>query len=403
MDAERDATLTYLDQVTCAVGGRRGRDMERTKTEGMICAVTRHATSRAGDPCPHDHVLVANLVPMADEKGGWKAADTALWRQHLHAATMVGRVASARRAVELGYAIVPDAGPSGRLGHWAIAGVPDAVMEAHSKRAAEIQAEIERTGHDSYRARNVAARTTRDPKRHAAPGDLLPRWVAEIGEVGWSVERIATEVDRAAAERRLPWPKLSNYELRTAAEAALDPDGPLAARKVFTKRDVIVAVAPGLYGRNLSEVARVVQRTLSDPEAVALLQAAGAHQRAYSTATTIAREQATARCVESQVRRLDAARVSSEAAAAAVTRAEASLGRPLTAGQRVAVQEILTSGRGVDLVVGVAGSGKTTALAAARDAFEAAGYELVGTSTSERPLAPWAGRPASPRAGPWPR
>ena len=382
MDAERDATLTYLDQVTCAVGGRRGRDMERTKTEGMICAVTRHATSRAGDPCPHDHVLVANLVPMADEKGGWKAADTALWRQHLHAATMVGRVASARRAVELGYAIVPDAGPSGRLGHWAIAGVPDAVMEAHSKRAAEIQAEIERTGHDSYRARNVAARTTRDPKRHAAPGDLLPRWVAEIGEVGWSVERIATEVDRAAAERRLPWPKLSNYELRTAAEAALDPDGPLAARKVFTKRDVIVAVAPGLYGRNLSEVARVVQRTLSDPEAVALLQAAGAHQRAYSTATTIAREQAIARCVESQVRRLDAARVSSEAAAAAVTRAEASLGRPLTAGQRVAVQEILTSGRGVDLVVGVAGSGKTTALAAARDAFEAAGYELVGTSTS---------------------
>jgi hypothetical protein len=36
----------------------------------------------------------------------------------------------------------------------------------------------------------------------------------------------------------------------------------------------------------------------------------------------------------------------------------------------------------VDLVVGVAGSGKTTALAAARDAFEAAGYEVVGTSTS---------------------
>ena len=30
---------------------------------------------------------------------------------------------------------------------------------------------------------------------------------------------------------------------------------------------------------------------------------------------------------------------------------------------------------------GVAGSGKTTALAAVRDAFEAAGYEVVGTST----------------------
>ena len=179
-------------------------------------------------------------------------------------------------------------------------------MEAHSKRAAEIAEEMERTGHDSYRARNIAARTTRGPKRHSPIGELMPRWVGEIGEVGWSVERIAAEVDRAAVERRLRPPELSSYELRAAAEAALDPDGPLAARKVFTKRDVIVAVAPGLYGRDLSQLARVVQRTLADPEAVALLQAAGAHQRAYATATTIAREQAIARCVELQVRRLDA-------------------------------------------------------------------------------------------------
>src|ERR687885_950920 len=83
MDAERDATLAYLDQLTYAVGGRRGRGMERTATGGMIYAATRHATSRAGDPCPHDHVLVANVVRMDDEKGGWKAADTALWREHL--------------------------------------------------------------------------------------------------------------------------------------------------------------------------------------------------------------------------------------------------------------------------------------------------------------------------------
>ncbi|MGI8775792.1 MAG: MobF family relaxase, partial [Acidimicrobiales bacterium] len=161
MDAERVATLAYLDDVTRAVGGRRGRDVARTRTEGLVYATTRPATSRAGDPCPHAHVLVANLVRMDDAKGGWKAADTALWREHVHAATMVGRVASAQRAVELGYGIVADAGPSGRLGHWAIAGVPEAVMEAHSKRAAEIEAEMERTGYDSYRARNIAARATR--------------------------------------------------------------------------------------------------------------------------------------------------------------------------------------------------------------------------------------------------
>src|SRR5687767_2360631 len=44
MDAERDATLAYLDDVTRRLGGRRGHDNHRTATEGMLYAVTRHAT-----------------------------------------------------------------------------------------------------------------------------------------------------------------------------------------------------------------------------------------------------------------------------------------------------------------------------------------------------------------------
>jgi conjugative relaxase-like TrwC/TraI family protein len=170
MDAERDATLAYLDRVTRQMGGRRGRAATASPTSGLIYAHTRHATSRAGDPCPHDHVLLANVVEMLDEAGGWKAADTTLWREHLHAATMVGRVASARAAIELGYGIEADPGPSGKLGHWRIAGIPDEVLVLHSKRAAEIEAECQRRGDTSYRARGVAARTTRRAKQHEAGG-----------------------------------------------------------------------------------------------------------------------------------------------------------------------------------------------------------------------------------------
>src|SRR5260370_327274 len=122
--------------------------------------------SRAGHPSLHDHVLVANVVEMLDAEGGWKAADTTLWREHLHAATIVGRAASARVAVELGYAITPDHGPSGRLGHWRIAGIPDEVLEIHSKRAAEITDAVEARGTASYRARHIAARDTTPVKRH---------------------------------------------------------------------------------------------------------------------------------------------------------------------------------------------------------------------------------------------
>ena len=137
-----------------------------TPTSGLVYAVTRHATTRAGDPNPHDHVLIANLLRMGDDAGGWKAATTALWREHLHAATMLGRVAAAREAVRLGYGIVPDDGPSGRLRYWAIAGVPAEAMAVHSKRAAEITAELDRLGYTSYRAKGIVARNNRDRKHH---------------------------------------------------------------------------------------------------------------------------------------------------------------------------------------------------------------------------------------------
>ena len=381
MDAERDATLAYLDELTQRVGGRRGAQATRVGAEGLVYATARHATSRAGDPCPHDHALVANVLRM-DDDGGWKAADTALWREHLHAATMAGRMASAAKAVELGYAVVADPGPTGRLGHWAVAGVPDEVMDVHSKRAAEIQAEVERTGHDSYQARNVAARATRDPKRHTPVGELMGRWTAEIEATGWSVEDLRATIDAAARTWEPPRPWLRDDELRQAVAEALAPDGPLAARKVFSRRDVVVAVAPSLYGRRASELERVVDATLAHAEAVPLLRVAGAIERPYATATTIAREQAIAAEVDALARRADAPAVSRPDAWAALARGQVALGRPFTPGQREAVEAALTSGRGVDLVVGVAGSGKTTALAAVRDGFERAGYQVIGASTS---------------------
>jgi len=57
VDAERDATMAYLDRVVAEQGGRRGRAQVRTPTEGLTWAVSRHATTRAAEPQPHDHLL----------------------------------------------------------------------------------------------------------------------------------------------------------------------------------------------------------------------------------------------------------------------------------------------------------------------------------------------------------
>jgi hypothetical protein len=70
-------------------------------------------------------------------------------------------VASAAKAAELGYAIGADDGPSGRLGHWRIAGVAEGACQLFSKRSAEITAAVESKSYDTYQARQTAARDTR--------------------------------------------------------------------------------------------------------------------------------------------------------------------------------------------------------------------------------------------------
>jgi hypothetical protein len=220
----------------------------------------------------------------------------------------------------------------------------------------------------------AASSSARNDKTFSLLSRRRPSHVIDTSsEVGGSASRTASA---------------NSSNVRTGAASSttftvpVTPEGPLAARRVFTRRDAIVAIAPYVCGRDPDELGYAVDRVLADPEAVSLLRSAGASERAYATATTIAREEAIARAVDAHAQRMHAAAMTSEVAVAAVRRAEAGLGRPLTDGQRAAIGGVLTSGRGVELVVGVAGSGKTTALAACRDAFESAGYTVIGTSTS---------------------
>ena len=77
----------------------------------------------------------------------------------------------------------------------------------------------------------------------------------------------------------------------------LGPEGALSAQKVFSRRDVIVALAPHLYGRAPAELGRAVSAVLRDPDAVALVGAPRASERAYATASVLATETAIERAV----------------------------------------------------------------------------------------------------------
>src|SRR5439155_1436697 len=105
------------------------------------------------------------------------------------------RIMDAERDATLSYLEAITMARGGRLGHWRIAGIPDEVLHVHSKRAAEIDAAVAERGYSSYQARNIAARDTREVKRHTPIGELMPRWHGELAEVGWSVPDLVAAVE----------------------------------------------------------------------------------------------------------------------------------------------------------------------------------------------------------------
>jgi conjugative relaxase-like TrwC/TraI family protein len=382
LDAETDATLGFLDEWFARQGGRRGKTQRRTHTSGLLWSRTRHATSRAGDPAPHDHVLIANLTEMLDDRGGWKALDTAGIRDLVHAATMAGRLAAAETAVSLGYAIEPDHGPSGNLDHWRIAGIPAEVADQFSKRGEAIEDELERAGFRSYRARGIAARTSREAKAEEEPEALLFRWLDELDAIGWPSRKLNQRLNIVNERHHRPLRSLTVRERDQLIYDTIGPNSPLAKRKAFTRADVIRVVAPALYGCAADELDRVVAGIVQHRECVPLVGQPGARGRAWAAASVLATEQAIEEVAERLVGRESGVVVGRLATSVAITDKQRALGRTLTDSQRHAIAHVFASGRSLDLIVGVAGSGKTAALDVLRAGYEGNGYRVLGTAIS---------------------
>ncbi|MGI8756298.1 MAG: MobF family relaxase [Acidimicrobiales bacterium] len=381
VDAETDATLAFLDEWFRRQGGRRSRAGTRTATAGLLWARTRHLTTRAADPEPHDHVLIANLTEMLDTGGGWKALDTGGLRDLVHAATMVGRHAAAECAVRLGYAIEADPGPSGKLGHWRLTGIPEQVLTLFSKRSAEINEGTDPDGFDSYRSRGIVARNTRSRKSdHHAP-DLWSAWRQELTAAGIDPDQLRRQFDHQQRQGRQPLQLLTGVGRAAVVEQILAPDGPLAQRKVFTRPDIIRAAAPLLYGCVHEELDQVVSAVISHHEAVRLVGQPGARGRAWAVASALATEVSVGTVAGALAARPGPA-LDLVAVTALMEPQDRTHDFELTSGQRRAVDAVCTSGRGLDLLIGVAGSGKTTALAVVHDAYRGAGYRVLGTAIS---------------------
>ncbi|GLW58885.1 AAA family ATPase [Kitasatospora phosalacinea] len=165
-------------------------------------------------------------------------------------------------------------------------------------------------------------------------------------------------------------------------------DGGLVVHaKVVTRAAVLTAVIDACpHGVATAEQAeRLVEDILAAPGHAVRLPDQGAvhmsHSQRYTHTTILAAEQA---ITETATARLGegAAQLTPAAADLAMATFEAGRGFSLSEEQRAVVTRLLTAGHGLDVVVGVAGAGKTTLMDAARTGWEAAGLTVRGAATA---------------------
>jgi conjugative relaxase-like TrwC/TraI family protein len=387
-DESTVAALSYMEREACR--SRRGKGgAERVVGEGFVGGAFRHRTSRAGDPQLHTHVVVGNVTKCSD--GNWRTLDGRALYQHAKTGGYVYQAELRARLTE--YIGVDWNEP--RNGMADVAGMPRSVIEHFSQRRAEIVDALSERKSDSARSAQAAALATRRAKDYSVErGRVHEEWRARAAEHGLGPAELEGLVGRVA-ER----PQPGRGQLAELAAEIAGPDGLTKQASSFDRRAVVQAFAGAhRYGSGTARLEQLADGFLESPHVLALegdlspttgaairrrdgrLIAAGELPR-YSTPELIATER---RLVEgAKARQGEGAGVAS---ADAVDKALAAR-RYLSDEQAAMVRSLTCSGDGVEVVRAAAGTGKTTALEAAQEAWSASGYRVVGATLAARAAA----------------
>ena len=272
-------------------------------------------------------------------------------------------------------------------------GVPREVMRVFSQRRAQIEAALVERGTDGARAAEAAALATRRGKGAPVGVEVLAAvWRQRATEAGFEVDDVHRLLSRASLRA------LDARVLVALKHELAGPRGLTHRRSSFGRRDVLLELCERLpAGATVTarELEGAADDFLASSRVVPLVRARGvdadngafrrrdgrrlpvaAEERRYSTPELLAIEQ---RLVD-RVRR---ARRRGPTAARTVDTAIAA--RPsLSEEQRAMVRHLCERDDGVAVVAGKAGTGKTFALGAAREAWEAAGFPVRGAAVALR-------------------
>ncbi|HZT66199.1 MAG TPA: MobF family relaxase [Acidimicrobiales bacterium] len=368
---------------------------------GVVASAWMHYESRDGDPQLHHHVVVLNRAQTASD-GRWRTLDS----RGLH--TWV--VALSERHVgvvedllteRFGVAWRETPTVAGRDVTREVEGTPVDLIAEFSRRTQAIEAVIARktaefasargrkpTPVEAGRIHRAAWGETRRAKLHRSLAEMTEEWTERARP--WVCDEPASWVASLAGRSDLPALRsddLTDAMLDDVARAALARRS--ETRSVFSVPNIYADVERELHGVLFArgERARVAERAvalalsmavkLTPPELTHVPERFRSPDGSSQFAPAAVWAYTTADLLDAEARLLAASRNGSgprlgfETVAAVC---EAALpGRPYGLGvdQAVAVEQIATSGRVLDVLVGPAGTGKTTTLAGLLAAWEA--------------------------------
>jgi conjugative relaxase-like TrwC/TraI family protein len=381
-DTAVDRALEVLEDETARA--RRGKGgLTQVGADGFVATAFRHRTSRAGDPQLHTHVLIANVVHCPDDDR-WSALDA---RPLFGWAKTAGYLYEAQLRAELTRRLGVTWDPVSN-GISDIIGIDREVVWEFSQRRQQIEDHLDERGLTSARSAQIAAYATREAKDPTVTvDDLLPEWRDRAAAFGID-ERTLDNLCGVSRRHDVARPVTGRLFDRLAS-----PSGLTEKRSTFGRRDVIMAICDALpTGGDADEIVRIADAFLVSHDIVPLGTIEGERIRRadgtsaparvddtrFTTTEMLATEQRVVEIAESR-RDAGAGIAGAGELTAAIDR------RPtLSSEQRDMVAGVCSSGAGVDIVEGVAGAGKTFALAAARDAWAASGYEVIGAALAAR-------------------
>ena len=384
-EAHRESVTVALHEMEHYVQARIGGNAPAETTGAWVVAKFEHDSSRPVEgyaaPQLHTHAVVFNVTETAD--GNTRALQPQELYKTQQYATAVYRSELAERLQGMGYEI-----ERGEHGQPEIKGYRREYLEASSPRRQQIQAHLAAEGRTGAGAAQIAAHQTRDRKQQLSHEEVRERHQAMARVHGDQPQRVLEQ----AAQRPGLELKLELSQLAAQGAVSYARERGMERSAVVDERLLMSDALKHTMGQaRFSEIKAEFEHRVQSRELIEVQRKEGLAGRAFTTAEMQGHERALIHQMKSSQGNRDVL------ADGFVRQQTMEQHAHLSLSQRNAVDKVLTNRDQMMALEGVAGAGKTTSLAAVREAAVSAGYQVEGLAPTSRAAQSWAKQVWRPR------